>query len=151
MAKRWKGWKGLVGGAVIGGALFYLLLGGIGDNLVYFLSPSELLAKGDAAVGTPIRLMGTVVPGSVEWNAEDLELRFRITDGTTTLKVESQGSPPQMFQDGIDVIVEGALGEDGLFSAHTVMVKHSNEYAPPEEGEGAPDRYRSLLREGGGS
>lgn len=141
-------WTGLLGGGVIAGTLVYLVAGGIGDNLVYFLTPSELLAKGEAAYGASLRLSGTVVPGSVEWNPDELELRFRLTDGTSTVPVESSGAPPQMFQDGIQVVVEGSLGRDGLFRAHNVMVKHSNEYAPPEEGEKAPVRYRSLL-EGG--
>ena len=148
MAERW---KFLAGGAVIAAALTYLVAGGIGDNLVYFVTPQELLARGDAAYEAPVRLAGRVVPGSVEWNAEEIDLRFSLTEEGTTVPVRSKGAPPQMFQDGIHVIVEGSLGRDGLFQAHNVMVKHSNEYEPPAEGEPPPEvRYQELMGHPGG-
>jgi cytochrome c-type biogenesis protein CcmE len=46
-------------------------------------------------------------------------------------------------------VVEGAYREDGVFRSHNVMVKHSNEYRPPEEGHEAKDLYRSLIIEDG--
>lgn len=138
-----------VGTLVVASALAYLLGSGIGDSLVYFLTPSELLAKGQAAVDMPYRLSGRVVPGSVRWNAEALDLRFRITDDTTTLEVKSTGTPPQMFHAGIDVVLEGSLSTDGVFRAHTLMVKHSNEYGPSEKHPA--DRFPQLPTRGGGS
>lgn len=147
MARRW---KLLAGGAAIVGALTYLVAGGIGENLVYFVTPDELLARGDAAYGAPVRLAGRVVPGSVEWDARAVELRFRLVDAGTEIPVESRGAPPQMFQEGIHVVMEGSLERDGHFRAHSLMVKHSNEYEPPGEGEAPPEvRYRSLMEAGG--
>lgn len=135
-----------VGSAVIVGALGYLIAGGIGGNLVYYVTPAELLAKGDAALGAPVRLSGRVVPGSVRWDAEAVRLRFRLAEEGTEIPVESEGAPPQMFQDGTRVIVEGELEDGGLFRAHTLMVKHSNEYEPPRDGEPPPEvRYRDLV------
>ncbi len=151
MARRW---KLLGGGAVIAGALTYLVAGGIGDNLVYFVTPDELLAKGEAAYGAPVRLAGRVEPGSVKWDAEAVRLRFGLGEGGIVVPVESRGAPPQMFQEGIHVIVEGSLERGGLFRAHNLMVKHSNEYEPPAEGEPPPEvRYRQLMETGrpGGS
>ena len=56
----------LIAGAVVVVAAFaYLLSGKIGSNLVYFYTPSELLAQGEKAYGAPVRLGGQVVPGSV--------------------------------------------------------------------------------------
>jgi cytochrome c-type biogenesis protein CcmE len=53
-----------------------------------------------------------------------------------------------MFREGQGVVVEGKLNRDGVFEASTVMVKHSNEYRPPEDGHPRPaDTYRSLIRE----
>ncbi len=72
----------IIGGGVMFAAAFaYLLFGGIGNNLVYFLTPSELLAKGPAAYDTPVRLGGQVVPGSVVWDAPNVDLRFTMQDG----------------------------------------------------------------------
>jgi cytochrome c-type biogenesis protein CcmE len=135
--------------AVVLGAFAYLLYGGIGSNLVYFLTPQELLAKGDDAYDAPVRLGGQVEPGSVQWNAQTLDLRFRVTDGAKTVLVHSRGAPPQMFRDGIGVVVEGRYNRQGFFESHNLMVKHSNEYRAPEGGtHPAPaEMYKSLLKE----
>lgn len=141
---------GLITGAlVILGGFGYLLYGGIGENLVYFLSPTELLARGDRAYDTPVRLGGQVAPGTVEWNAETLDLRFVLTDGTQNFEVHSRGAPPQMFRDGIGVVVEGRLTRAGIFESTNLMVKHSNEYRPPPEGHEPQKVYETLIRESG--
>src|SRR2546430_2656087 len=95
-----------VAGAVIVGVFAYLMYGGLGSNLVYFLTPGELLAKGAGAVDVPVRLGGQIVPGSVVWDAEKLDLRFRVTDGAKDVAVRATGAPPQMFRPGIGVVVE---------------------------------------------
>jgi cytochrome c-type biogenesis protein CcmE len=139
-----------VGGlAAVLGAFGYLIYGGIGENLVYFLSPKELLAKGTAAYDMPVRLGGQVVPGSVQWNAERLELRFRVTDGAEQVSVRSKGAPPQMFRDGIGVVVEGRYRRGGEFESHNLMVKHSNEYRAPKPGEQPHELYKTLIRGNG--
>jgi cytochrome c-type biogenesis protein CcmE len=124
----------------------YMLYGGIGNNLVYFLTPGELLAKGTKGVDVPVRLGGQIVPGSVVWDEKTLDLRFRVTDGTKEVAVKSTGAPPQMFRPGIGVIVEGKYDRAGLFHATTLMVRHSNEYHPPAAGHDAKEVYKSLIR-----
>jgi cytochrome c-type biogenesis protein CcmE len=142
--------RAVLGSVVIGGALLYLAVTGIGDNLVYFLTPTELLAKGPAAQDQPLRLSGQVEPGSVQWDPATLELKFRIRDEQSVIDVESTGAPPQMFQDGMNVVVEGALLASGVFESTSVMVKHSNEYGPGE-GEAHPERtFSKLTGEGTG-
>jgi len=138
-----------LGLAAVLGAFGYLLYGGIGDNLVYYLTPSELEARGDAAYQNSVRLGGVVVPESVRWDADALDLRFLIGDGATEVEVHSTGAPPQMFRDGIEVLVEGRLASSGVFESTSLMVKHSNEYRAPEEGKRPQDLYQDLLpREG---
>ena len=134
---------------VIVGAFGYLIYGGIGNNLVYFLTPAELLAKGTSAVGVPVRLGGQIVPGSVTWDASSVDLRFRVTDGTKEVAVHSTGAPPQMFRPGIGVIVEGKYDQAGVFQATNLMVRHSNEYHPPAAGHSAKEVYKTLIRNGG--
>ena len=122
----------------------YLVYGGIGENLVYFLTPEELVARGDQAYDVQVRLGGQVVPGSVVWNAEAVDLKFAISDGAKTIPVHSSGAPPQMFRDGIGVVVEGRYHRAGTFESTSVMVKHSNEYRAPKPGEKPAEMYRSL-------
>ncbi|HYD51642.1 MAG TPA: cytochrome c maturation protein CcmE, partial [Gemmatimonadaceae bacterium] len=77
-----------------------------------------------------------------------LDLRFKVTDGAQTIAVRSKGAPPQMFRDGIGVILEGRYNASGVFESSTVMVKHSNEYKPPKHGEKPEELYKSLMKDG---
>lgn len=152
MSRTWRSGRGLAlaaGLVIVLGGFAYLLYGGIGENLVYFLTPKELLAKGERAYGAPVRLGGMVVPGSVRWDAQAVDLRFRITDGAREIAVHSKGAPPQMFRDNIGVVVEGTYGRDGVFQSKNLMVKHSNEYRPPKDGKMPAEMYKSLVKESG--
>jgi cytochrome c-type biogenesis protein CcmE len=139
---------GLVAAVIVLSGFGYLMYGNIGDNLVYFVTPGELLAKGADAYDKPIRLGGQVVAGTVQWNAEALDLRFTLQDEDGTIQVQSRKAPPAMFREGQGVIVEGRLSRAGVFESSSVMVKHSNEYRPPEGHEEMPeDKYRDLIRQ----
>jgi cytochrome c-type biogenesis protein CcmE len=131
---------------VLLGGFGYLVYGGIDENLVYFLTPSELMAKGESAHGKPVRLGGMVVPGSVQWDAEAIELKFRMTDNKTQMDVHSEKAPPQMFREGQGVIVEGKLTRAGVFESSSLMVKHSNEYKAPEHAEKPEEAYKTLIK-----
>ena len=135
----------LAGLVAIGGAITLLAAGGLSDNMVFFLTPSELEAKGAEIMGDPIRLGGQVKPASVDWDADTAELRFVMFEGDVDIHVESTGAAPAMFRDGIGVVVEGTYSDDGVFRATNLMVKHSNEYAPPEDSEDVRDTYKSLI------
>jgi len=132
--------------AVVLGAFAYLLWGGIDGNIVYFLTPSELMAKGTRGYDAPVRVGGMVQEGSVKWDKERLELRFNVTDGKAIIPVYSKGAPPQMFQAGIGVVLEGKYQRTGVFHSSTLMVKHSNEYKPPAHGEKPAELYKTLPR-----
>lgn len=138
----------VAGVAVVLGAFAYLLWGGIDSNIVYFLTPSELMAKGTGGYDAPVRIGGMVQDGSVQWDKDKLELRFNVTDGRTVLPVFSKGAPPQMFQAGIGVVLEGKYDRSGVFHSNTLMVKHSNEYKPPADGEMPAEMYKALTRQG---
>jgi cytochrome c-type biogenesis protein CcmE len=127
----------------------YLVYGGIGENIVYFVTPGELLAKGPDAYEKQIRLGGQVMAGTVQWNADDLDLRFTIQDEDGQVAVHSTKAPPAMFREGQGVIVEGRLNRNGVFESSTVMVKHSNEYRPPEDGSHptSAEMYKSLIQD----
>lgn len=119
---------------VAGGALAFLALGDLGNNLVYYWSPSELVAqKAKAEQGAIVRLGGMVEPGTVQQTGDTLT--FKVTDGAASVSVASTGVPPQMFREGIGVVVEGTLAKDGTFHCDRLMVKHDNEYKAPKEGE----------------
>ena len=139
-----------VGVVIIIAAFGFLLYGGIDKNVVFFLTPNELLSRGTAAYDVPIRLGGLVQPGSVKWDADKLDLRFVVMDsGGQSVNVHSSGAPPQMFRDGMGVVVEGRYHRSGVFESTNLMVKHSNEYRKPEHGERPQQMYKSLVKGAG--
>jgi cytochrome c-type biogenesis protein CcmE len=126
-------WPRIAAATVVVGTLAYVAWGGIGDSLVYYLTPTELLAKGSAVQGAPLRLGGTVQPGTMHWDATTRELHFRLQDAAHTVDVVSVGLPPEMFTEGIGAVVEGVYTADGVFHCHNLMVKHSNVYRARQE------------------
>lgn len=130
---------------IVLGAFGYLMYGGLDKNVVFFLTPQELLAKGTEVVDVPVRLGGMVEPGSVKWDAETLDLRFRLGDGVKTVEVHSKGAPPQMFRDGMGVVCEGRFGKDGVFESTNLMIKHSEEYHPPKAGQTPQEMYKAMF------
>jgi cytochrome c-type biogenesis protein CcmE len=139
--------KWVIGGAVVIVAVFgWMIFGGLRDNVVFFLTPQELLSKGAEGVDVPVRLGGLVQPGSKVWNDSTLDLRFTVTDTTgAIIGVKSSGAPPQMFREGMGVIVEGRLGRDSVFHATSLMVKHSEEYRAVD-GKPPHDKARTLIK-----
>lgn len=130
---------------VILGAIAYMFYT-LGDNLVHHLTPTELLARGDAAYEGSVRLAGMVSQGSVRWDPDALDLRFTIEDFENSIEVRTSAAPPMMFREGIEVIVEGRYTPEGHFEASNVLVMHSNEYRELPEGHPPPEeRYRELF------
>lgn len=123
--------------AVALAAFVVITAGGIGENLVYYWGPTELHQAGDKAIGASIRLGGQVRPGSIVWNGQSSNLAFDVTDGKQFVHVRSEGVPPQMFREGIGVVVEGTMTDAGHFESNRLMVSHDNEYRAPGEGETA--------------
>lgn len=139
-----------IAGVVLVVAVFaWLLYGGLDKNVVFFLTPGELLAKGTEGYDVPVRLGGQVKPGTVKWDDKTLRLTFEVTDGKSDVAVQSSGAPPQMFRDGMGVVVEGRFGRDHVFNSTGLMVKHSNEYRPPKAGEKPQEMYKTLIKGSG--
>jgi cytochrome c-type biogenesis protein CcmE len=117
----------VIGFAVIAGS-------GISRNLVYYWSPADITHAGDKAYGATIRLGGLVAPGSIH-TGRGSALDFDVTDRQTTVHVKSNGVPPQMFREGIGVVVEGTMTRGGYFQSDRLMVSHNNEYRAPKPGQ----------------
>lgn len=132
-------WGVLVLVGVVLVVVAYLAFSSIGNALVYYLTPTELLARGEAGVGQTVRLGGVVAEGSVSGPATDLT--FAITDGQAEVTVHSTVAPTRSFREGSGAVVEGTLDGDGIFQATQVIVKHDENYVAPEPGEQPSDRY----------
>jgi cytochrome c-type biogenesis protein CcmE len=134
---------------VAGAALAWIAFGNIGENLVYYWKPSEMVAQGEKAYGATVRLGGVVVPGSVNWNPEHTALTFTVADthapDAVKVKVACEQTPPQLFREGIGVVVEGNYSADQVFRTNRLMVNHSNEYRAPTDGGMPDDAWKKSL------
>jgi cytochrome c-type biogenesis protein CcmE len=105
-----------------------LVLSAFNDSLVFFYSPSDVIAK-QVGPDRRIRLGGLVEPGSLARQGASVD--FRVTDGQQTIPVHYQGALPDLFREGQGVVAEGRL-QHGRFEAATVLAKHDEKYMPPE-------------------
>jgi cytochrome c-type biogenesis protein CcmE len=129
--------KFFVAGGVIALAVAYLVTMGLQGTTVYFLTVSELQAKGPAAQNQIYRVSGNLVPGSLVHDNGGLGVHFMIADPTSNpLPVVYRGGQvPDVIGDNIEIVAEGKLDASGTFTANNVLAKCPSrlEDAAPEE------------------
>lgn len=113
---------------VLGAAVVFLLAEGLGSSLDYFDTVHQALAKKATLGTTTIRLEGIVVAGTIERTRVGAD--FTVSGGGERVAVENRGSPPELFQPGIPVVVVGhfASASSDVFVSDQIMVKHSATY-----------------------
>lgn len=141
-----------VGALLVAGAgLALVAFGNIGENLVYYWRPSEMLGQGERAYGPVIRLGGQVQPGSIQWDAQHTTLHFSVMDsekpGASTVMVRTSEVPPQMFRERIGVVVEGTFDKSQVFQGNRLMVNHSNEYRAPKTDDDVKKMFEDLQKQ----
>ena len=121
----------LIGSAVaVLGVAVALVLTALKDSIVFFNSPTDLVEK-HVGPGARIRLGGLVKSGSVV-RSDNLQVRFEVTDGKSSIKVAYQGLLPDLFREGQGVVTEGIFEGAGRFKADSVLAKHDETYMPRE-------------------
>jgi cytochrome c-type biogenesis protein CcmE len=131
--------KFLLGSALVAGLVGYLMVTGMRDSMVYYHTPSELIAKMSAdptyrEVG--VKVGGRVTPGSVSYDQRSLALRFEVFDiesGPASFPVAYRGPLPETFAEGGDVVIEGRFNAEGVFEATTILTKCGSRYEATEE------------------
>lgn len=129
-------------GVVIVAAIGFLVYKGITSAIVFFKTANEAVAQRATLGDTIFQLEGTVVPGTVHshGNASDATVAFTVESSGVKVAVTNTGSPPQLFQSGIPVIVVGHfVGTTDRFASDQILVKHSNSYIAAH-----PNRVKAL-------
>src|SRR5215510_3256477 len=121
----------LVGLAGLGIAT-YLVASAFRNNLVFFFSPSQVVAK-EAPVGRTFRIGGLVENGTLK--REGLTVKFTVTDTAASVPVVYKGILPDLFKEGRGCVAQGKIGADGVFQADQVLAKHDENYMPPQAGD----------------
>lgn len=131
-----------IGIVLVGAALSYLVYAGTKDNLVYYYEVDEVQAAAASTDGK-LRISGDVVEGSITRDEVSREIRFSIQGttagaGSRTIPVVYGGTVPDIFREGIQVVVEGRMGEEGTFEAETLLAKCPSKYQEAGQLSGAP-------------
>lgn len=121
--------------ATVCGALAFLVLQGLGEATTFFRNADEAVAQRDELGTRRFRLQGTVVPGSVRevGGADEPAVVFRVEYHCAQVAVRHVGNRPELFQNGIPVVLEGAFGERGdTYESDRIFVRHTEEYTAEE-------------------
>ena len=106
----------------------------LNDSFVYYMTPDEALdARNEFEDGRRFRLSGVVTPGSVEELTAGVRFVASDPEGTGAVTVVHTRSAPQLFQENIEVVIEGAWRGDE-FHSDFMLIKHDEEYRVPDEG-----------------
>jgi cytochrome c-type biogenesis protein CcmE len=154
--------KFIVGGLLIIGAIIYLIVSSTKANAQYFLTISEVEAKGASVYGRDLRISGAVIGDSINYDPETLNLSFIVADipgdnkeieaqgglakvlhdavtdpDRARLAVVYNGPQPDLLRDEAQAIMTGQLGKDGIFYADELLLKCPTKYedAVPDQVE----------------
>ncbi|MCY4325387.1 MAG: cytochrome c maturation protein CcmE [Betaproteobacteria bacterium] len=101
------------------------------QNLLFFYTPSQIVADEADTAGRTFRLGGLVAEDSLQKSADSIEVRFAVTDTAQAVTVSYSGVLPDLFREGQGVVVRGSW-QDGIMIADEVLAKHDENYMPPE-------------------
>jgi len=147
MKPRHRRFAWIAAGVAVLGLAVALVLNAFQSNLVFFFTPSQVVAK-EAPQGRPFRIGGLVEAGSLQRTPNSLDVKFIVTDTAQRLPVTYNGMLPDLFKEGKGVVAQGSVGPDGVFRATEVLAKHDENYMPPEAAA-AVDKAQKGARSGG--
>lgn len=137
----------LVIGLLLAVGVFYVVVDSMMSTGSYFLSVDDAVAR-PVASERPIRVKGTVVVGSYKHEEGTTVHTWKIADkdGERQLDVYYGRAVPDVFQEGGEVVVDGARNAEGVLVATEVTAKCPSKY----ENDGISDQAKERL-EGPGS
>ena len=108
----------------------FLILKSLEENVVYFISPTEIKNLSEIDKNKRIRVGGMVKEKSIK--LDQSEINFIITDFKNEINVKYSGAVPNLFSEGKGVVAEGYLSDRSFFNAKKILAKHDEDYMPPE-------------------
>ncbi len=108
----------------------FLILKSLEENVVYFISPTEIKNLSEIDNTKRIRVGGMVKEESIKFSQS--EIGFVITDLKNEINVTYSGAVPNLFSEGKGVVAEGYLKDRNFFNAKKILAKHDENYMPPE-------------------
>ena len=119
-------------GAVLAACVGYLVISATAGSAQYYETIGELRAH--PASGADVRVVGTVQDDVVRSDG-GLHLRFTAADGGQTMPVDYRGTVPDIFKPGVQVVVQGRMGGDGVFHAQLLEAKCPSRFSSAPAGQ----------------
>ena len=110
---------------VVAGCLGYLVYAATGSSAEYYQTLSEVRAHPSAG---DVRVLARV-QDDIQRGDGGLDVRFTAADGGATMPVDYHGTVPDIFKPGIEVVVDGRFGADGVFHARTLQAKCPSKFS----------------------
>lgn len=154
--RRWL--AGLVVLAALGGIVL-AVLSLLSDAALFFYNADEAVARRDELGSQRFTVQGTPLAEAESgfWDDRPV-IAFSIGFDDAVIDVVHQGDPPELFQPGVPVVLEGAWrfgpglksrASDGWhFASDRMLVKHDNDYRNREDFQ---ERVNEAERGGSGS
>jgi cytochrome c-type biogenesis protein CcmE len=129
--------------AVIVGTIVWLAWSGAAASKSYYVHIPELIAMGDKAYHSQLRVEGFVVPGSIKHDGPHVTFVMNefeshspkaATGRRLTVIYKGSEPPPDTFKDDSQALAIGTLERDGLFQATALQAKCASKYAPATPG-----------------
>jgi cytochrome c-type biogenesis protein CcmE len=125
-------WLGL--GIVLAACVGYLVVSATGSSAEYYQTVAELRAHSGGS--GDVRVLGTVQNDVVRSDG-GLHVQFTAAQDGQSMPVDYEGTVPDIFQPGIQVVVDGRMGSDGVFHARTLEAKCPSKFSSAQS-QGTP-------------
>jgi cytochrome c-type biogenesis protein CcmE len=120
--------KWLVGALVLIPVLLHLGYAAYASPMAnYYIGIDQYVIR---SANTPVRIGGTVAPGTIRYDNASRTMRFTVTGENSKIEVTYRGAVPDAFRDGVTAILEGARANDGSYAATALSVKCPHQYLP---------------------
>jgi cytochrome c-type biogenesis protein CcmE len=126
-------WKWLGLGAVLAACLGYLVFSATSSSAEYYQTIAEMRAHPSSS---DVRVLGTVQDDVVRSDG-GLHVRFTAAESGQSMPVDYTGAVPDIFRPGIQVVVDGHMGSDGVFRAKTLEAKCPSRFSSAQS-QGTP-------------
>ena len=141
----------LLGLVVMGGAILFVVFSGFKQAAVYSKGVDELLKDKSRFESRTVRVLGTLVSGTLARRSDPCEYRFKMQKNQAVMTVlYPQCVVPDTFRDvpgvNVEVTAEGQISADGTFHASQIMAKCPSKYemrGKSGQGQGVPHSLTS--------
>ena len=118
----------IIGITLILGAVGFLAFQGFEEGKTYYRTCDEVAALGDEAVGTPLKLAGIVEDGSIRRDGDILTFSLEYEGSRYPVQYVGTDPVPDTFKDGVEAVVDGTLGANGVFVGQKIQAKCASKY-----------------------